>query len=408
MKILVSSLAFFPDHSGIPLYASDFSFYAAEKGHQVCVITGFPFYPSWKKRKADRGVLFRLDREHNVKIYRGYIYVPKNPTGFRRILQEISFLFFSFFNFFRAGKQDVIVVFTTPVLLGLMAWFFKKLYGARLIINIQDFQVEAADSLGMLRKLPIVPLMLRLESFSYNHADLVTSISEGMVNLIREKGIEGSKIYLWPNWIDVKRAAATGKKGQFRSKFSIADDKIIIGYAGNVGEKQGLTVLIDLAFEFKGVPNLSFLIIGEGGDLRNLKNYHAAKDAGNLKFLPFLDQAGYSDFLADADVVFISQKKIPKDIYFPSKLLGLMAAQKLILLAADRESELYRVLKKHHLALVCQIDNFDELRNSIECIIKRDEHLQQLADNARNFVQDFDREVVLGKVLKKFENLVTG
>lgn len=398
-------MAFFPDHSGIPLYSSDFAFYAAEKGHEVAVVTGFPFYPSWRKRTEDRGVLLRTDQHRNVKIYRGYIYVPGKPTGLKRILQEISFLFFSFINFFRAGKRDVVVVFITPVLLGVMGWFFKKLYRARLIINIQDFQVEAADSLGMLGWLPIAPIMHRFEKFSYRGADLVSSISKGMVNILKEKGVDESKTYLWPNWIDVHEASAPGVKKEFRKRFSIADNKIIIAYAGNVGEKQGLKILIDLAIQFKDCEDLIFLIIGEGGDLTNLKNFHVENKVDNLRFLPFLDPPAYKKFLADADVIFISQKKIPKDIYFPSKLLGLMAAKKLILLAADQESELYRVLKENNLALVGQIGNLAELKECVDHILRRSSDLNKLKENASNFVRQFDREIVLGNALKKIESL---
>ena len=406
MKILVSSMAFFPDHSGIPLYSSDFAFYAAENGHQVSVVTGFPFYPSWKKRKEDEGVLFRVDHHKNVKIYRGYIYVPRKPTGIKRILQEISFLFFSFINFFRAGKHDVVVVFITPVLLGLMAWFFKKVYGARLVINIQDFQVEAADSLGLLDWLPIVPLMHTFEKISFKGSDLVTSISDGMVTILRQKEVDESKIYLWPNWIDVQEASILGTKGEFRKQFSIPESHTIIAYAGNVGEKQGLSTLIDLAIACKERDDLVFLIIGEGGDLKNLKDYHAEKKADNLRFLPFLDPKGYKNFLADADVIFISQKKIPKDIYFPSKLLGLMAGKKLIFLAADEDSELYRVLKNNELALVGRIGSLDELKECMNHILQESSDLNNLKENAANFVRQFDREFVLKNVLKKIESLV--
>ena len=398
-------MAFFPDHSGIPLYSSDFAFYAAENGHQVSVVTGFPFYPSWKKRKEDKGVLFRTDHHKNVKIYRGYIYVPAKPTGVKRILQEISFLFFSFINFFRAGKQDVVVLFVTPVLLGVMGWFFKKVYGARLIINIQDFQVEAADSLGMLNKLPIVPMMHWLEKRSFKGADVVSSISDGMVNILKQKGVEQSKIYLWPNWIDVNEASALGTKGEFRRQFSIPDSKTIIAYAGNVGEKQGLSTLIDLAIHFKDREDLIFLIIGEGGDLMNLKAYHAEKKADNVRFLPFLDPKGYKNFLADADVIFISQKKIPKDIYFPSKLLGLMAGKKLIFLAADEESELYKVLKNNDLALVGKIGNLAELKDCMNQLLQESSDLNRLRENASAFVRQFDRKFVLENVLKKIESL---
>ena len=396
-------MAFYPDHSGIALYSSDFAFYAAEKGHEVSVVTGFPFYPSWRKRPEDKRRLFRKDTHKNIKIYRGYLYVPSRPTGLRRILQEISFLFFAFINFFKAGKQDVIVVFTTPVLLGVLGWMFKKIYGSVLVINVQDFQVEAADSLGMLRMVPVVPLMLFLEKFSYKRSDVVTSISTSMTKLLHEKGLPESSTYLWPNWIEVEKASATGQPGNFRKKFGIRDEEIIIGYAGNVGNKQGLNVLIDLANAYKGTKDLLFLIIGEGSDLANLKQYHADHPTDNLRFLPFLNPAGYADFLADADVIFIAQKKIPKDIYFPSKLLGLMAASKLIFLAADEESELYKVLLHNELSLVSRFENFDELKQCVDKILTKDKILDKFKTNAWTFVQQFDRETVLDQALKKIE-----
>ena len=46
----------------------------------------------------------------------------------------------------------------------------------------------------------------------------------------------------------------------------------------------------------------------------------------------------------------LSQRKFRK-ISIPSKLLGLTSGKKLIFLAADEESELYKVLKKNDLVL---------------------------------------------------------
>jgi colanic acid biosynthesis glycosyl transferase WcaI len=61
------------------------------------------------------------------------------------------FLFFSTINYLRVGKPDCIVVFTTPVSFGLLGTFFKKIYKTTLLINVQDFQVEAAASLNMVK-----------------------------------------------------------------------------------------------------------------------------------------------------------------------------------------------------------------------------------------------------------------
>ena len=72
MKLLVSSMTFAPDHSGISIYATDFATYAAEQGHAVTVVTGFSWYPKWVKRPEDELKLFRTDIYKGMKILRGY------------------------------------------------------------------------------------------------------------------------------------------------------------------------------------------------------------------------------------------------------------------------------------------------------------------------------------------------
>ena len=398
-------MVFYPDHSGIALYSSDFAFYAASKGHKVSVVTGFPYYPNWKKRPSDKGVLFRKEKVEKVQILRGYLYVPERPRTYKRIIQEITFLFSGFINFFRVGKPDVIVLFTTPVSLGLMGWIFKNMFRAKLVINVQDFQVEAAESLGMLSRFSFLGTLVNLEKFIYKRTNLVSSISDSMVDIIRKKGVKEEKVYYWPNWIEVKEAAVLGEKGAFRKKYKLPEDKKIVAYAGNVGLKQGLSTLIDLAEKYKENDQLYFLIIGEGGDLDNLKQYAAKKKLPNFRFLPFLNSLEYKEMLADVEVIYISQKKIPKDVYFPSKLLGLMAASKLIFLSADSNSELYRVLKNNDIALVTDFGDYEQIAEAMELVLNNPEKLNKIKENAFTFVQRFDRRVVLDKVLEKLSNL---
>ena len=99
MKILVSSINFAPDHSGIALYSTDLPVFLAEQGHTVTVVTGFSYYPSWKKRSEDIGKFFAKETYLGVKVLRGYLYIPNAVTTIKRILHELSFSFFAFLNF---------------------------------------------------------------------------------------------------------------------------------------------------------------------------------------------------------------------------------------------------------------------------------------------------------------------
>jgi colanic acid biosynthesis glycosyl transferase WcaI len=282
---------------------------------------------------------------------------------------------------------------------------FRKLWGAKLIINVQDLQLDAAKSLGMLGKLPIVETMGALEKYSYQKSDMVASISTAMTDLIRQKGIGNDKMYLWPNWISVADANAQGRELAFRQKFPQYRDKIIVGYAGNVGIKQGLSVLIDLSKRFEDRQDLVFLIIGQGGDIDNLKQYAQQQQVKNLDFIDFLSQEDYYHFLTDADIVFLSQKKDSGDVYFPSKLLGIMAKEKLILVSADKDSEIYKVVNGNKVGLSADFGDIDYMEGLLHNYLRDRPAFDSYKTNAYRFVQQYDRQPVLQDVFKQIERL---
>lgn len=396
MRILVSSLVFFPDHSGIALYASDFALFCAEQGHEVDVITSFPFYPQWQKRDEDKGQFFRKDRYKNISIYRGYIYVPKKITTLTRVLSELSFILSSFINFFKVKRPDVIVTFTTPVLLGYLSIIFKKIYKTTLIINVQDFQIEAAESLSLVKDSIFLKILKKIEKSSYYNADYITSISPNMIKLLNKKGVNSA--ILWPNWIDINSSKNTLPKGFFKEKYQLTE-KIIVAYAGNIGEKQGLEFLIDISRNFQKNEDLVFLIIGEGAALSKLKHYHHRNRNHNIIFLPFLNPDEYQQFLVDVDLFFISQKRTSEDVYFPSKLLGIMASSKPILLTADVDSELFKVFDEQKLGYVTPYGNEKTAVNAIKTYLTNKETADFYVTNAFRYVNSFDRNVVLKNIL---------
>jgi colanic acid biosynthesis glycosyl transferase WcaI len=407
LQILILSLSFCPDHSGISVYSSDFAFYAAGQGHGVEVITGYPFYPKWKKRKEDKWKLFSTENRDGVKILRGYIYVPEKPTTFKRVIQEFSYLFSALFNYVRAKKPDVIIAFTTPITLGYLTSFFKKVSGNKLLINVQDFQMEAARSLDMTNRNFLFSLLASFEKKSYENANLVSSISQSMVNLlINNKNLPANKVYLWPNWIDLdKYILDNSRKGNFRKINNLPENKTIVAYAGNIGLKQGLEIMVDMANAFKLNESIQFYIIGNGAGIEFLKEYASKFDLSNLLFLPLLNPEQYLDFLTDLDVFFLSQKKTDFDIYFPSKLLGLMATKKLLLLSADKDSELYKTIKQNNIGLVSEYGDIDSLVGLLKQAIDDKSFAEKVSDAAEKYVKNFDRSYVLDNVLQKITNL---
>jgi colanic acid biosynthesis glycosyl transferase WcaI len=406
MKILVASINFHPEHSGIALYSTDLPLFMAEQGQVVTMVTGFPYYPTWKKRPEDKGRLFSTEIYKNVKTLRGYLYVPTKVTTPKRILHELSFAFFAALNFLRAGRQDCIVVLSPPLLLGVVGVFFKWLWRAQLVFHIQDLQPDAALSLGMVRKGLMIRTLLRIESFIYRHSDWVATISQGMLARLIDKGVPREKLGLYYNWIDVAEAGRQRPAGHFRSKHRAVADKFLVAYAGNIGIKQGVDVLVETAALMQDVPWIHFFIIGDGADRERLLRWAQEKRLNNLTFLPFLSQDDYFDMLQDIDLSFVAQKANTGNVFFPSKLLGIMAMGKPILVSADPGSELATVVSQSGCGLVVPAGDARAAAKQLSGLVENSGEIARIGSRGREAVKAFDRKVVLGAFLNQIRSFI--
>ncbi len=115
-----------------------------------------------------------------------------------------------------------------------------------------------------------------------------------MIGNVKDKGVREERIKLVPNWIDVKKAAVGKKKGCLFPSIACSG-KFTVAYAGNIGIKQGIDVLVRVAKELENNPNIHFFIIGEGADKQRMLDL--AKELGitNITFLPFLNPSGSGD-----------------------------------------------------------------------------------------------------------------
>jgi colanic acid biosynthesis glycosyl transferase WcaI len=400
MKILVSSINYYPDHSGIALYSADLSIFFTQKGHHVTVVTGFPYYPKWKKIDNDNGIFFRVDEFSGMKIYRGYLYVPQKVSNLKRIIHEISFILFAMINYIRAGKHDIIVVLTPPLLLGLVGLLFKKLWGTKLVVHVQDLQLEAGLSLRMIKKSFMIRLLSAIDRAIYKKCDLIISITNKMKDIIAAKIIDEKKINVIYNWIDVKRTVRKGTRGEFIKQYPELAGKFLIAYAGNVGIKQNLDTLLDLAEETKN-GNIHYFIIGEGADKYRLMSIASKKKLNNITFHPLLDQEQYYDMLRDIDLSFVSQKTQSGNVFFPSKLLGIMALSKPILISADLDSELSEIILKNGCGVVAAPGDMETLMGHVEYLYNHPEEREKIGRKGYLTVQHLDRKRILSDYHEK-------
>ena len=391
MKVLVWGINYAPEVTGIGPCNAALCEHLRAAGHEVEMVTTFPYYPAWKKSAEDSRRLWRTDFVNGVPVHRCWHYVPARVRWWRRILHEVTFLLTSLPRVLRCRVPDVIVAVSPPLLLGPGAWLAARLMGTRYVFHVQDLQPDAAVGLGMLRPGLFTRALYAVEAFSYRHAWRVSGISRGMLAAFTAKGVPAARQLYFPNGTLL---AEPCKRGAFRVRHGFTAGDFLAIYSGNFGVKQGLGVLVEAARRLLG-GRVKIILCGDGAQ----REIIAAQAAGlaNVHLLPLLPEQEYREMLADADVAIITQAAGSGRAFFPSKLLPTLAAARRLLSVADAESELALAVAESGCGVNILPDCVEALSAALTQMATDPAALDGYARAGRAWVQQFEQSAVLGE-----------
>ena len=179
MRILFYGINFAPELTATGKYNGELVRWLSNRGHKIDVITAHPFYPEWKVKTEYLGKGWFTETEHNIRIFRTPLYMPKQVTGKTRILHELSFGFNSLWFWTQCffQKYDVVIGICPPLQTGLLPLIYSKLRGTPCVFHIQDLQVDAAVKLNLISNKWLIKILEKIENFILEKSSIVSSIS---------------------------------------------------------------------------------------------------------------------------------------------------------------------------------------------------------------------------------------
>ncbi len=405
MRIVVWGINYAPEITGISPHNVALCEFLHGAGHVVEMVSTFAYYPEWSKRPEDRGKIYRTDRINDVPVHRCWHYVPHRVTPLKRIFHEGTFVFFSTLRVLALPKPDVYVVVSPPLLLGAAAWLVSLIKGAPFVFHVQDLQPDAAVGLGMLKEGWLTRALFALERFAYEKATKVSGISPEIIAAFRRKGVPEGKLILYPNSVELPDLAQLPARGHFRAKHSFATDDFLAIYAGNLGVKQGLDVLIDAARELSADPRIRIVLCGNGAARPELARRIEESKLANISLLPLQRGRDYEELLADADLSLITQQSGSGNSFFPSKLLVTLAHLSPVLTVADFGSALADAVQTGGFGLNVAPSGPGELAAALRRLSGDKQQLADWSRAGRSYVEQFDRSRVISAFVRELQHL---
>lgn len=343
MKILVVTQYFYPENFRVNTLCTKL----VEKGHAVTVLTGYPQYP---QGKLYDGYSFRKPYEKNwngVKIERIKVYPRgKTPIG----------MFLNCWSFVSEGRKwvhrckehfDAVYVFeVSPVTVGLPAVAYKQKFNTPLLFNVQDLWPENVEVVLGIKNKVIIGCINKIVDKIYMNSDIILCSSNGFVENIVNRGVPRKKLVFWPQF-------CVEPNFDDLSKPSIYEDTFFnIVFAGNIGDAQGLDLLIDAAYKMKDTK-VRWFLVGDGRAKERLqKKVSDYQLDNNVIFVGKMPEQEANRYIHYANCAYLSFKNNRLfDMTIPAKLQSYLACGTPVLAAAGGESA--RIIEEARCGVAC-------------------------------------------------------
>jgi colanic acid biosynthesis glycosyl transferase WcaI len=172
--------------------------------------------------------------------------------------------------------------------------------------------------------------------------DRVSTISGAMRQRTIQKGVEPGRAVLLPNWVDLEAIRPQGEQQRasnpYRRELGVGAQACVLLYSGSMNKKQGLELLVQAMDQLEDLPDLVWLLAGEGPSKAEL--VAATKGRANVQLLPLQPTENLNHWLNLADVHLLPQRAGAADLVLPSKLLGILASGRPVVAASPAASEL--------------------------------------------------------------------
>lgn len=383
---------YWPEPIGSAPYLTDLAEWLAARDADIQVFTCRPHYPEGfvyaPYRHGQRG----KETHGRVLIERVTPFQPWRRGVLGRVAREGLFLLQGLLAMTsRRIRRRALVISLCPSIFTVLLGIVTCRRNGQHIVLVHDIQSGLAAGLGMVGGHGIVALMCWLERVVLNRTDMILVLSENMRRRLREQGVR-KPIEILPIWVDTDTICTT------RTPRGTA---VTVLYSGNLGVKQGLWQVLDMAERLQRRDSpVRLLLRGEGGEAAAIAAEVESRRLKNVRLAPLVPSERLSEGLARGAIHLVPQDVNAADFAVPSKAYTIMASGRPFVAATRPGSQLWKLCANSQAFLCVPPGDSDALADAVERLARDPLLRARLGRNGRRYVlRNHNKSLVLDRFI---------
>lgn len=365
---------YFPPEAGAPqARIAALAHGLARSGIRVTVHTGFPHYPDGRIVAPYANRPWKVEEDGEIRVVRSAVLPLPNRGLAVRLADHAAFAAGALATRRVAGRQDVVVAESPPLLLAGAGVAYARAARARLVLNVADLWPASAVALGVVDKPRLIAAAERLETFAYRHAAAITTPTAGMERALAAHPATTGRVLRIPPVVDTGRVPDVPPRAR--------SGPLRVSYLGTIGLAQRVGTLVEAALQ-AGPDVVEVTIAGSGAEAGVVRDLIAKTAATNVHLLGVVEPAQVRRLYEEAEVVAVLLRDVPlMTDALPTKLVEAMLAGRPVVLSARGECADH--VERSSGGVVVPPEDPSALAEAFRMLRSRRDELPAMGDRAR-------------------------
>jgi glycosyltransferase involved in cell wall biosynthesis len=341
-----------------------------------------------------------------IRVLRAWTYITANEGFAKRTLDYLSYMVTGFLASLFVRRVDIVVGTSPQFFTVCAAYAVSLIKRVPWVFELRDLWPETIRAVGAMKESKALDFLEKLELHLYRKANTVVSVTNAFRDNLIRRGIDGDKIHVLTNGVDINRFNPRDKDAELMHKLGL-EGKFVAGYIGTHGMCHGLETLLEAADRLKARPDSDryrILLLGDGARKGELVAQAQSMGLDNVIFVDSVSKDEVVRYwsLLDVSIIHLRRAELFTTV-IPSKLFECMGMGIPVLHGVEGESA--TIVEQEGAGIVFEPENAEDLCAGLIKFAKDRSLYKQCRNQGREGAKKYDRSVLALRMLGHLQDL---